>query len=284
MKINNKKIGLNFVRGPLIPKKIYYIFGLDENFINKPFSFYNYLCILSAKKVNPTYEITVFYKYPSQSIYFKKLESFCTLIQIDENSPLTPQQHSSLDKIDFAHYEHLGDLMRLYLLYNYGGIYLDVDVVCTKPFDTLLVHPMVMGKECVRYKDIPYYKVVIGLCNAVIMCEPNNQFIKKWIDEYFIEYKSNWWDYNSIQVPRIIAKKYPSLINVQPQNAFFKFSYDCEGYLNLLEYNSDISDCYCIHLWTSVFGKYLNEYDEKYILTHDDTLSTLFKKFLTKNE
>jgi hypothetical protein len=280
VKLNLTDYGLAYVEGPVVPKKIYYVFGLDKEFIKKPFSFYNYLCILSAKIVNPTYQITVFYKYRPPTFYFDELESFCELIQLDEKSPLTKEQNLSLDKINFSYYEHRCDLMRLYILYNYGGIYLDVDVVCTKPFDTLLSHKMVMGEEYARYKNIPYYKVLIGLCNAVIMCEPNNQFIKKWIDEYFIEYKQNWWDYNCIQVPRLIAKKHPSLINIQPQNSFFKFSYDCEGYLNLLEYNSDISDCYCIHLWTSMFGKYLNKYDEKYILTNSDTLSNIFKRLL----
>jgi hypothetical protein len=275
------EVELKFTQGPAIPKKIYYLFGLDENFIDKPFSFYNYLCILSAKVTNPTYEITIFYKHRPQNIHFDKLASFCNLVQLDQNPPFTPEQNSSLDKVGFAYYEHWCDLMRLYILYNYGGIYLDVDVVCTKPFDTLLPHKMVMGQEQVRHKDIPYKKVIIGLCNAVILCEPQSPFIKKWIDEYFIEYKSNWWDYNSIQVPQLIAKKNPKLIYVQPYTSFFKFSYDCEGYLNLLEYNSDITNCYCIHLWTSMFANFLKDYDEKYILTHQDTLSNIFKKLLT---
>jgi hypothetical protein len=282
--VGRENVNIKFTKGPVVSKVIHFIFGLDEKFIDKPFSFFNYLCILSAKVANPSYQINIFYKYRPNSIYFDKLESFCNLINLDSESPLTPEQQQNLEQIDFKYVEHKGDLLRLYILYNYGGIYLDVDVVCMKSFDNLLVHPMTMGKEYARYKNIPYYKVFIGLCNAVILCEPKNPFIQIWIDKYFTEFKREVWDYNSIQVPSYVSKENPHLINIQPQNSFFKFSYDCEGFLNLFEYDSDISDCYCLHLWTSMYGKYLDKYNkESYFADRSNTLSKIFKEVL-RNE
>ena len=42
------------------------------------------------------------------------------------------------------------DFIRLYALYNYGGIYLDCDVEVLKPFDNLLNRQMFVGRESAR--------------------------------------------------------------------------------------------------------------------------------------
>lgn len=42
------------------------------------------------------------------------------------------------------------DYIRLYALYNYGGIYLDCDVEVLKPFDDLLDRQMFIGRETAR--------------------------------------------------------------------------------------------------------------------------------------
>ena len=52
----------------MILKNIFFIFGLKEDFCKKPFSFFHYLNILSAKIINPSYDITVYYKYKPDSL------------------------------------------------------------------------------------------------------------------------------------------------------------------------------------------------------------------------
>ena len=52
----------------MILKNIFFIFGLKEDFCKKPFNFFHYLNILSAKIINPSYDITVYYKYKPDSL------------------------------------------------------------------------------------------------------------------------------------------------------------------------------------------------------------------------
>lgn len=43
-------------------------------------------------------------------------------------------------------------LISLQALYKFGGIYLDLDTICVKPFTELLTHHFVMGQEL----NLPY--------------------------------------------------------------------------------------------------------------------------------
>jgi mannosyltransferase OCH1-like enzyme len=66
------------------------------------------------------------------------------------------------------------DYVRLWVLYNYGGIYLDSDVKVFKSFDDLLNLPYFLGRE--------YSKGVIEM--AVIGAEPKLEWIKSCLDYY----------------------------------------------------------------------------------------------------
>lgn len=67
----------------------------------------------------------------------------------------------------------VGDIVRLYALYNFGGIYLDVDVECLKSFDSLLDNHAVLGFEG-KYH----------FSNAVLMSEKGNPLFKFFLEQY----------------------------------------------------------------------------------------------------
>lgn len=77
-------------------------------------------------------------------------------------------------------YVKLTDYVRMYILYNYGGIFLDADieVLKNKNFDSFLETPMFIGKEL---SDPQRGLTVLGV--AVIGCEPKHPLIKKWMEE-----------------------------------------------------------------------------------------------------
>lgn len=65
------------------------------------------------------------------------------------------------------------DVMRLYVLYEYGGIYLDTDVEIIKSMDDLLEHQSFIGFES-RYT----------VCTAVIGARKGEQWLKELLDDY----------------------------------------------------------------------------------------------------
>lgn len=83
----------------------------------------------------------------------------------------------------------VGDPIRIWLLYEYGGIYLDTDIEVYKPFNEMLDKKFFIGFEQ------PHY-----FSNATIGAEKGNELLKEILDEYekkqFIK-KQNWWEYET---------------------------------------------------------------------------------------
>lgn len=76
--------------------------------------------------------------------------------------------------IDARKWAFAADYIRLYALYNYGGIYLDCDVEVTKPFDDLLERSYFVGRE--THKDV--------IEAAVMGAEPSLNWLKDALDWY----------------------------------------------------------------------------------------------------
>lgn len=70
-------------------------------------------------------------------------------------------------------YAFVSDYVRLYALYNFGGIYLDTDVKIYKKFDDLLHHNSFWGLEQENY-----------IATSTIGAKKNNPLIKIFFEEY----------------------------------------------------------------------------------------------------
>jgi hypothetical protein len=129
-----------------IPKKIHYCWfgGREKPGIVKK-------CIESWKRQLPDYEIIEWNEHN---------------FNIDLNSYV--KEAYSAQK-----YAFVSDYVRVYALYNYGGIYLDTDVEVFKPFDDLLHHPSFWGFEQENF-----------IATSTIGSEKGNPLIKEFLDSY----------------------------------------------------------------------------------------------------
>jgi glycosyltransferase involved in cell wall biosynthesis len=74
----------------------------------------------------------------------------------------------------------VSDYARMYLLYTYGGVYLDADVELLQPLDALLDNPAFTGIENVHDASIGW----IGLGTAALGAEVGNPWVKAILDYY----------------------------------------------------------------------------------------------------
>lgn len=88
--------------------------------------------------------------------------------RFDVNTTLWTKQAFEAKKYAFA-----ADYIRLYALYNYGGIYLDSDVLAYKSFDPLLNLPYFIGCDQINAFEA-----------AVIGCEKGCPWVKDILDTY----------------------------------------------------------------------------------------------------
>ena len=90
------------------------------------------------------------------------------LKRFDINSSIWVKEAFEVKKYAFA-----ADYIRCYALYNYGGIYLDMDVEVLKSFNDLLHLPYFLGKE---------QKTLVEA--AVMGAEKQSSFFKKMLEYY----------------------------------------------------------------------------------------------------
>ena len=132
-----------------IPNNIHVIYGLAENFgwdeyehfvaeVGKtmkrpkadPFNIIRYLNVKSAYDVNKPDNIFYYYKHEPEGEWWDRALKYITPIKIEPPTEIFGNPVN--------HFAHQADVIRLQVLIEEGGIYLDSDVLCNKSFGPLL--------------------------------------------------------------------------------------------------------------------------------------------------
>lgn len=162
---------------------------------------------------------------------------------------------------------HQSDIMRLRVLNEWGGVYLDNDVICQRPFAPFLHHPCVIG-----------YESPSGICNAVLMAEPGSRFIDLWLESYHAF--RNWrWAHNSAVVSLQLSQMFPHWVHVLPEENLF-VPHHCQ--LEAL-YHQDLEfpDAYAFHLWASAaWRRHISRLTEDRIKREQNTACRALRQFL----
>lgn len=136
------------------------------------------------------------------------------------------------------------DYVRLYALYNLGGIYLDSDVEVLKSFNPLLDKSCFLGREAAR--DV--------IEAAVLGAEPKTAWVKQCLDSY----EGKTFDISRINLPEVaipyILKQYVPKEMVLPAD-FFSPKNNLTGRIQVTE------NSYCIHHFD---GSWFTPYQSRY--------------------
>lgn len=200
-----------------IPKTIHYCwFGNSEkpDIVKK--------CIESWKKILTEYEIIEWNE-----------ENF------DININLYVKEAYDSKKFAFV-----SDYVRVYVLYNYGGIYLDTDVEVFKAFDDLLDNDSFWGYEQENY-----------IATSTIGAKKENVLVKKLLDSYedkkFLKEDGSMDDLTNVAIITKILEKYglnknglyqeiKGIATFYPQTYFSPYDYiNCRSLIT--------ENTYCMH-------------------------------------
>jgi hypothetical protein len=248
-----------------IPNIIHFTFGLDGNFGGKPFSFVHYLAVRSALEVNRPDAIYLHYHHEPSGKWWEKTRELVRLLRVEAPSEIFGNP--------LYHYAHKSDVVRLQALKEHGGIYLDLDVLCLKPFQSLLHHECVMGWQGDR-----------GLCNAVVLAEPRAEFIDRWLDSYRTfrgKDKETYWDEHSVLMPKRIADRFPESIHVESERSFFWPPCQRDVSALLDEVAQDFSETYCVHLCEVTWWEsWLRHLSPEWMAQSSSNFARLFGKYV----
>lgn len=120
----------------------------------------------------------------------------------------------------------MADYLRLYVLYEYGGIYMDVDVQVLKSFSPILNQKVFIGYEYIT--RLGPGEVTHG--TGVIACEKHNKIIKKCLDFYDEEI----WNSDIYYVPSILKKVFdessPEDYTIYPVDYFAPYDFRLKNF------------------------------------------------------
>ena len=105
------------------------------------------------------------------------------------------------DGYELAHFQYKADVVRLEILYNRGGVYLDLDMLIVRNFDEVFRN----GRDLYlsREGDGP------GLINAFIAAKPKNEFLKIWLDNFKTGLRMGVWAYHIRDTNRLLLEQHP---------------------------------------------------------------------------
>jgi len=254
----------------MIPNICYFIFGFKKQ--EYPFLFVYYLAVYSAYIVNNPDKILFYYHYEPNGVWWDKLKDIKTLEFIKIDIP-THIGNKIIKKI-----AHKADKLRMDLLLNNGGIYLDIDTICVKPWKELLNNDVVLGKESSN-----------SICNAIMFTKKQSVFFKLWDKHYEEHFEPDKWGEASILLPYQLNNKYPNLITLKSEDYFFLPSWSETN--KIFENKYDIpNNLITLHLWETISLKYLKEingwgwgYENQHTL-YGKLILNLLNKYIIKDK
>lgn len=275
----------------MIPNVFHFVFGMAEDFGGKPFSFVHYLSVKSAVKLNNPEAVYFHYQYEPEGEWWEQAKPLLTLNKIKAPD-------SFMGKPLF-HVAHKADVIRLQMLKQTGGIYLDLDTISVKPLTDLLDHSFVIGQE-LKPAYVPKNwrqrlklktgltkkpsEKATGLCNAVLLSEKNSDFVNYWLKEYKTfrsKGRDKYWNEHSVLVPERLAALYPTSITQLSPYAFHYPLYDAAGLRAMFEEVQEFPDAYLHHLWESFsWNDYLSKLTPERVREKDTTYNLIARRFL----
>ena len=151
----------------MIPKIIYVFWHSEEI---PPFSM---SCLNLLKKNNINWVVKV-YHY-KDILLFHNLPFFITDYENRKKEHININK-VLIDKLDY--YKRVSDWFRLYILYNFGGLYIDINCICLKNFDKLI------DENSNKLLGFSYpNRNVICMENWFLCSNKKNIFVAEWLKE-----------------------------------------------------------------------------------------------------
>jgi len=150
-----------------IPKIIHLLYFGETEFYN-----FHHRCVHSMIQYMPDYDIRIYNaKEPVGNRYWDDIKKQARVSIHKIDPPVF------YDGFELKHFQYKADVVRLELLYEHGGVYLDLDMLIVRPFHDVFKsgHSFYISEERAGIRS---------LINAFLAAKPKNEFIKLWLDSF----------------------------------------------------------------------------------------------------
>ena len=134
------------------PRIFHFIFGFKSA---GDIPYYGYLAIRSALHFNPGWAVYYYCMHEPEGPNWDRIRSRVNVVRIDD--------FEYFQTARFHHYAHKADVIRMIVINQVGGVYLDVDTITRRSYEDLRGHQFCMGVQAAGPSSSS------GLCNAVMI-------------------------------------------------------------------------------------------------------------------
>lgn len=251
-----------------IPSIVHFVIGQrdqkaapNKHSVSSSFSFINYLTFLAARRQLRPKKLYVHYYEEPNTFWWNQMKQ-------DSEINITLVKSRLVENIfmkSVSHFAHRADILRLEVILEYGGIYLDIDVLTLRSFDSLLN----LSDVVMAHQDDDENTA----CNAVIIGKKHALFLKRLYDSYQ-SFNPKCWSCHSVRIPGQLALLYPNEVIVLPANTFFHPRWtESNRFFASNDYN--FSSNYASHLWNTVNNNRLRQLTPNKILNGKFTLARM---------
>lgn len=270
VKLIYQKVNIDSQEKFVIPRIIHVLF-----FGMTPFEYHHYRCLKSMlnhmcdfdRDEQNRYQLyihTVFDSKTNEPIlintnaYWDEITNHPSVHLIPATVP------EEIDGFTLKYFQYKADLYRIDVLYKYGGIYLDADLLLIKPLDDIFKEEEGKYSFYICEENPPSSKEDEKfVINAFIASTPNNPVLELWKQSIPSRIRNHKWAYH-IRANEAIWRDYPFRIfkygiNVLPNTLFFDYSWKDSSLWNC-ERKADIkSEHYGYHLWETILNPIISK-------------------------
>ena len=231
---------------PRIPSLVHLVWMTRKQ--NESMQFHHFISFLSVmKRIQPS-QIRFYYDNLPIGQYWDEILNLVNKTQNTTFVLIKTENPRFIGGRAIEVNEHGSDVVRLDMIRQYGGIYLDLDVIIIRDLTSLMCYDMVLGEENPGHSP-----------NAFMMAVPNSTFANIWWRTYLTDYRGHLWGYNSVIVPGKLAKLFPNRVHVEHKLMMHpNWRFEEMNFLYFEGYNFNWQANYVIHLWFRMYPTFEN--------------------------
>lgn len=239
-----------------IPKIIHLIYFKERDLCS-----YHWRCIKSILKYMPEYKVIIHNDIePIDNECWNNIKNSSNIEIVKRERPI------QFDGLDIHYVQYQADISRLEILYEYGGVYMDLDVLVIKNFEELFDD----NKDFYISKEGPGENS--GLINSFLAAKPGNEFLKIWLDNFKTGLRMDSWAYHIRDTNKQLLENNPHYLikyNIQIMDNYHFFPVpwtDNDAFENRKEVIFN-EKTYGIHLFDTILHNVLikNEFFQQYM-------------------
>jgi len=258
-------LGLLYPRDPCaeIPKIIHLLYFGETEFYN-----FHHRCIHSMLVYMPEYEIRIYNarEPPAENKYWQDIKAH-PRVRIHKMDP-----PMFFDGFELKHFQYKADVVRLEVLYEHGGVYLDIDMLIVRPFHEIFAsgHSFYISEE----REGSAGRGSGALINAFLAAKPKNEFIKLWLNEFKSGLRLGIWAHHIRDSNKQLIDNHPHYVHkyrirVLDWKLFMPLHWqDTEAFIRSETVGGGYEfppESYGTHLWETILGDIMrkNEFLQK---------------------